>query len=96
MTKKAEITKFETIFSENRLVYAIWGYNTADGDAEKLLVSENAEEAKKKMIDLIQNSDMYEYDCYGISLSEESEIAEAFDFYNYYPEDFYKYYPEKG
>lgn len=86
MTKRAEITKFETIFLENRLVYAIWGYNTADGDAEKLFVSENAEEAKKKMIDLIQNSDMYEYNRYGMSLSEESEIADVFDFYTYIPE----------
>lgn len=84
MTKRAEITKFETIFLENKPVYTIWGYT--DCDAEKLFVSENAEEAKKKMIDLIQNSDMYEYICYGISLGAECEIDNTFDFYTYMPE----------
>lgn len=80
MEFSSEIRKLEEQFWKNQPVYTIWGYEE-DLSAEKLFSSENAEEVKAKMIDIIQNGYVYLYKSFGISLGS----PDNFDFYTYTP-----------
>ena len=82
MEFSSEIRKLEEQFWKNQPVYTIWGYEE-DLSAEKLFSSENAEEVKAKMLDIIQNGYVYLYASFGISLGS----PDNFDFYTYIPNE---------
>ena len=86
MEFSSEIRKLEEQFWKNQPIYTIWGYEEDGSAAEELFSSENAEEVKAKMCDIIQNDYIYLYASFGISLGIPGAL-ENFDFYTYTPHE---------